>query len=166
VTGIDYPVFLGFDPEGALYLTYPAFGPDAGQGLGALLRIDPAAMPVDLSGIGAIGPSCMGGPGAAPALASPEAAASGDAADSAAEGSSVTIVDFAFDPPELAVAAGTTVTWTNEDWAPHTVTASGGEFDSGRIDTDGTFSQTFEEPGEYGYFCAFHPGMTGSVAVT
>ena len=166
VTGIDYPIFLGFGPDGALYLTYPAFGPDAGQGLGALLRIDPAAMPVDLSDIGAIGPSCMGGPGAAPALASPEAAATEDGADSAADGSSVTIVDFAFDPPELAVAAGATVTWTNEDWAPHTVTATDGGFDSGRVDTDGTFSQTFDSPGEYGYFCTFHPAMMGTVVVS
>ncbi len=154
VTGADYPVFLGFGPDGALYLTYPAFGPDAGQGLGALLRIDPAAAPVDLAGIGELGPSCLGGPGTTAA------------AEETVAGTAVAIADFAFAPQELEVLTGTTVTWTNEDWAPHTATAEDGSIDSGRLDQGATFQHTFSEPGTYAYRCSFHPGMAGTVVVT
>jgi plastocyanin len=165
VTDIDYPVFLGFGPDEALYLTYPAFGPDAGAGQGALLRLDlSAGVPISLAGLGELGPSCLGGPGAAEAIASPSADAATDAA--AVQATSVTIADFAFMPPELAVAAGTTVTWTNEDWAPHTATADEGSLDSGRLDQGVSFEHTFAEAGTFAYHCTFHPGMVGSVVVT
>ncbi|MBA2519229.1 MAG: ScyD/ScyE family protein [Chloroflexia bacterium] len=154
VTGIDYPVYLGFDSDGALYLTYPAFGPDAGEGQGALLRLDVSGdLPISLAGLGELAPSCGG-----------EASAPAPVADTGAT-ASVTIADFAFAPPELVVAAGETVTWVNQDWAPHTATAGDGGFDSGRLDQDGSFSHTFTEPGTYAYACAFHPGMTGSIVV-
>jgi plastocyanin len=165
VTDIDYPVYIGFGPDDALYLTYPAFGPDAGEGQGALLRIDlSVGTPISLAGLEELGPSCMGGPGAAEAIA-----AEGDAtpaAEADADASSVTIAEFAFGPQELAVAAGTTVTWTNEDWAPHTATAEDGSFDSGRLDQGASFEHTFDEPGTFAYFCTFHPGMMGSVVVS
>jgi hypothetical protein len=62
VTGIQYPVFLGFDPAGTLYLTYPAFGPDAGVGQGALLKIDiSTATPVSLAETGELAPTCEAG---------------------------------------------------------------------------------------------------------
>jgi plastocyanin len=86
--------------------------------------------------------------------------------EASAEGTSVIIADFAFAPPDLTVAAGTTVTWTNEGWAPHTATAEDGSFDSGRLDQGDSFEQTFNEPGTFAYHCSFHPGMTGSVVVT
>jgi plastocyanin len=134
-------------------------GPD-----GALLRIDlSVGTPISLADLGELGPSCMGGPGAAEAIAAP-----GDATPAAAEadGSSVTIADFAFGPQELAVTTGTTVTWTNEDWAPHTATAEDGSFDSERLDQGASFEHTFDEPGTFAYHCSFHPGMVGSVVVT
>ncbi len=87
--------------------------------------------------------------------------------DSATTGETeVTIVDFAFTPQELEVPAGTTVTWTNEDWAPHTVTAEDGSFDSCELVEGDTFEYTFDEPGTYSYLCSFHPGMVGTVVVT
>jgi len=43
--GLDFPLMLGFGPDRALYLTYPAFGPEPGERQGALLRIDLAAGP-------------------------------------------------------------------------------------------------------------------------
>jgi plastocyanin/sugar lactone lactonase YvrE len=153
VVDAEYPVYVGFGPDGALYLTYPAFGPAAGAGQGALLRIDLSAdLPVSLAGLGELAPTCTDG--AAPTAGTPTAA-----------GSTVTIVDFAFMPQELTVAAGTTVAWTNEDWAPHTVTAGDGSFDSGRLDQGATFEHTFAERGTYAYFCTFHPGMTGTITV-
>jgi plastocyanin len=83
-----------------------------------------------------------------------------------ADGTSVTIADFAFAPAEIEVAAGATVTWANEDWAPHTAIAEDGSFDSGRLDQGASFQQTFAEPGRYPYRCSFHPGMAGTVVVT
>ncbi|MDQ3693966.1 MAG: ScyD/ScyE family protein [Chloroflexota bacterium] len=154
VVDADYPVYLGFGPDDALYLTYPAFGPDAGEGQGALLRLDVSGdRPISLAGLGELAPSCGG-----------EASAAAPVADTGAT-ASVTIADFAFSPPELAVAAGETVTWVNHDWAPHTATAGDGGFDSGRLDEGASFGYTFAEPGTYAYACAYHPGMTGSIVV-
>jgi plastocyanin len=92
----------------------------------------------------------------------------------------VSIADKTFEPANVVIAAGDTVTWTvtksiNE---PHTVTSgeSGGAdvgkaFDSGidnsakLKDNGGTFSFTFETAGTYAYFCQIHPDMQGSVTV-
>jgi len=86
-----------------------------------------------------------------------------DGAAPAAE-ATVSIVDFAFDAPELEIAVGTTVTWTNDGQALHTVT---GTFaDSGVIQSGETFSFTFTEAGTFDYACQLHPQMTGQVVVT
>ena len=55
---IDYPVYLGFDDSGALYLTAPAFGDNRGEGLGWLARMDVAQAPVSFSGIDGSAPTC------------------------------------------------------------------------------------------------------------
>jgi len=81
-----------------------------------------------------------------------------------AEGTTVNIDNFTFEPKDLTVKVGTTVTWTNRDDIPHTV-VSAGKFRSKTMDTDGTFSFTFTAAGEYKYFCSLHPHMTGSVKV-
>jgi plastocyanin len=164
-TDISYPVQRDFGLDGALYLACPAFGPDVGEGQSGLLLVDLAVRtPISLADLGELGPSCMDGPGAAAAIASP--GADTGTSEESADGTSVTIADFAFAPPELTVAAGTTVTWTNEDWAPHTATAEDGSFDSGRLDQGDSLEQTFDEPGTFAYHCSFHPGMVGSVIVT
>src|SRR5688500_2024974 len=77
----------------------------------------------------------------------------------------VTIVDFAFEPAEIEISAGSTVTWVNEGQTPHTATASDGNFDTGVIVPAADGSQTFDEPGEFAYFCAIHPDMQGAVVV-
>ena len=76
------------------------------------------------------------------------------------------VVDFAFDPANLTIPVGATVTWTNAGSRPHTVTADDGSFDSGRLDPGEQFSQTFDQPGTYTYHCGFHPDMQGSIVVT
>jgi sugar lactone lactonase YvrE len=58
VTDIPYPVALGFDAAGALHVGYPAFGPDAGAGQGAILRIDLGGGPVSLAGLGTPATTC------------------------------------------------------------------------------------------------------------
>ncbi len=50
VTDIDYPAYLGFDTEGSLYFTAPAFGENRGEGLGMLVRVDMSTIPVSMSG--------------------------------------------------------------------------------------------------------------------
>jgi plastocyanin/uncharacterized cupredoxin-like copper-binding protein len=77
----------------------------------------------------------------------------------------VEIADFAFSPAELHVEAGTEVTWTNADPAPHTVTGEDGTFDSGTLDANAAFSFVFDRPGTYRYACAIHPTMRGAVHV-
>ncbi|MCC8981731.1 cupredoxin domain-containing protein [Bradyrhizobium acaciae] len=81
-----------------------------------------------------------------------------------AEDTAIHIDNFSFAPNPLDVKVGTTVTWTNRDDIPHTVVCAG-KFRSKTMDTDGTFSFTFTEPGEYKYFCSLHPHMTGSIKV-
>ena len=75
-------------------------------------------------------------------------------------------------PPSADVEPGTLVVWSNDDIAAHTVTSGepgvdvGSVFDSGVMASGATFERTFDEPGEYDYFCALHPWMTGSVSVS
>jgi plastocyanin len=77
----------------------------------------------------------------------------------------VKIDNFTFGPAELAVPAGTTITWTNRDDIPHTVVSSDKVFKSKVLDTDEKFSSTFRTPGTFAYFCSIHPKMTGRVVV-
>jgi sugar lactone lactonase YvrE len=73
-TDIPYPVYLGFDNSGALYVDYPAFALEPpGEGIGALVRIDlSASLPVSLVGMEMPAPSCAEATGAATPVASPE----------------------------------------------------------------------------------------------
>ena len=89
-----------------------------------------------------------------------------------AQGQEVTVrmEDNFFDPANITVEPGTTVTWVHSGNNPHTTTSYDGLWDSGMIEggSGGTFSFTFEEPGTYDYFCIPHEemGMVGSVTVT
>ena len=91
-------------------------------------------------------------------------------AASAQDEMTVSIQDFFFDPDQLTVAPGTTVTWVNEGEAPHTVTSTDGkELDSATLQPGDTYSFTFkdDDAGEtYAYQCTIHPQMTASVKVS
>ena len=80
-------------------------------------------------------------------------------------GATVAIVDFAFDPARTDVAAGETVTWTNEGAEEHTVTADYSSFTSGALAPGESFSATFAASGSFIYRCRIHPSMTGTVVV-
>lgn len=78
---------------------------------------------------------------------------------------------FEFKLESLTIKSGDTISWTNLDRAPHTVTAgnspsSSGGFDSGTFSKDESFSFRFDEPGDYLYFCKIHPFMKGTIIVT
>ncbi len=92
-----------------------------------------------------------------------QAAGPGDNANNQVE---VKIDNFSFGPMTLKVAAGTTVTWTNNDDVPHTVVSEDKTtFRSKALDTGDHFSYTFTNPGTYPYFCSVHPKMTAEVIV-
>ena len=83
---------------------------------------------------------------------------------------SVKIDNFVFQPEALTVPPGTKVTWTNDDDIPHLVVEAPSKngdplFRSPALDTDDSFSFTFEEPGVYDFFCALHPHMVGKIIV-
>jgi plastocyanin len=77
----------------------------------------------------------------------------------------VKIDNFVFGPAAITIAPGTTVTWVNQDDIPHNIVADDKSFRSKVLDTDESYSFTFTQPGEYGYFCGLHPHMTGKVIV-
>jgi plastocyanin len=110
-------------------------------------------------------PAGAGGAGAEAAQeATPGAADTG--ADAAAESLAVEIKDFAYNPPETTVPIGGSVTWTNQDAAPHTATGLDREaLQSGAMATGESFTQAFDTAGTFEYFCEFHPNMKGSIIV-
>lgn len=80
-------------------------------------------------------------------------------------GDSVGMKGSAFAPPNLLVRVGTTVTWTNDDALPHTVSATDRSWSSGDLQPGGTFRRTFADPGTFPYVCLYHPLMVGTVTV-
>lgn len=98
------------------------------------------------------------------------AAKSGTAPTSpAASGTTIVIKNFAFQPSDLTVAPGATVTVRNQDTATHTVTSAGSHdriFDTG--DIAGGATATFKAPsapGSYEYICEIHQFMHGALTV-
>ncbi len=77
----------------------------------------------------------------------------------------VEIVDFTFAPETIEVPVDTKVTWTNSDTSPHTATADDGSFDTGDLDKNDSAGITFNETGEFTYYCRFHPNMKATVEV-
>jgi plastocyanin len=80
-------------------------------------------------------------------------------------GTAVAMDGVAFTPERLIVKVGETVTWTNKDPFPHSVTASGGAFKSGEIAPDAQWQFRPTEAGRFPYTCTLHPGMDGVLIV-
>jgi plastocyanin len=115
-------------------------------GLGVLLAVAFAA--------------CSGGAGSPSPTEAPSAAAPGDATGA------VSVVDFGFEPADLTVAAGTTVTWTNTGAATHTVKWSDGTPESSGLTSGATYQRTFDTAGTFPYVCGIHGSMSGTITVT
>ncbi len=84
----------------------------------------------------------------------------------------VTARDDFFDPSEFTTDAGEDVLWENRGNNVHTVTSDEGQdvFHSGDMSTNDVFSMSFDEPGEYPYYCVYHGspgggGMAGTITV-
>src|SRR5829696_5541152 len=86
--------------------------------------------------------------------------------DAAAESVAVEIKNFTFNPAEISVPVGGSVTWTNGDTVPHTATGLDRDaLQSGAIAPGESFTQAFDAAGTFEYFCEFHPNMKGSIVV-
>lgn len=85
----------------------------------------------------------------------------------------ITMSDLTFDPIEIRVSKGTTVTWTNEEDETHYVNVDPHPghtyfpaFNSRALAKGGTYSFTFEQAGYYPYHCSQHPDdMVGTIVV-
>jgi plastocyanin len=96
------------------------------------------------------------------AQAEKEKAENASAAADATGTAIVKMVAISFQPGELAVRKGTEVLFENDDSAPHTVTAVGGDaIDSGTLTPRKVFRLVVNEPFEY--VCLIHPSMKGKI---
>jgi plastocyanin len=78
---------------------------------------------------------------------------------------SITIKNFAFSPSPMNAKVGATITITNNDTTDHTVTDTGGTFDTGHI-APGTFKTIrLNTAGSYSYHCNIHQFMKGFIQV-
>ena len=111
--------------------------------------------------------ACGGGgsPGAAPTTSTSSSGSSGGSSSSAS-GDKVSISNFMFSPMHLTVSPGATVSVTNKDSATHTLTATGGQFNTGNIMQNQTKTFTAPmKPGTYNYICNIHQYMMGTITV-
>ena len=97
-------------------------------------------------------------PVSAPSLAKPQA-----------KTVTINISNFAFEPKELQIEAGTVVIWKNTT-GRHTVTADDGSFDSPIMAPGEEFKHTFDHAGRTQYFCKLHGAaggqkMSGTITV-
>ena len=71
---------------------------------------------------------------------------------------------YVFEPKVIEIAAGETVTWTNDDNFTHTVQVDGRE--DHKVEQDESVSITFDTAGTYHYVCTLHrQDMDGEVVV-
>jgi plastocyanin len=95
-----------------------------------------------------------------------DSSTAGAATEAAANATMVDIKNLAYTPDSVEIPVGATVTWTNNDTVPHTVTAKDRDvLQSGTLKPGDSYSKTFDQPGTYDYFCEFHANMKGTIVV-
>ncbi len=78
----------------------------------------------------------------------------------------ITISKFKFAPNKINVRVGDTITWTNEDGAPHTATAKDESWDTGTLKKGETSEPiTVTAQMNKDYFCRFHRGMKARLRI-
>jgi plastocyanin len=84
----------------------------------------------------------------------------------------VVVKDIAFQPQNLIISNGTTVTWINQDPVIHYVNTDGHPahtyyraMNSRALNQGSTFSLTFNRSGIYPYHCSAHTNMTASLLI-
>jgi plastocyanin len=102
------------------------------------------------------------------ALAATACGGSGSGSSSGSD-NEVKVIDSKFEPDQVKVGVGDTVTWSFQGNIDHNVTPVGDNrstWKASKTQKDGTFEQTFEQAGTYAYICTIHPGMKGTVTVS
>ena len=87
------------------------------------------------------------------------------AAAGSSEAGTVVAKDIAYNPTEITVKVGDTVTFKNEDGFAHTFTADNGEFDSNNVDGGGQFQFAPDAEGTIAFHCKIHSNMKGTITV-
>ena len=89
----------------------------------------------------------------------------GGGATGGTSGGGVTITEqnFAFNPSTATVKVGETVTFTNQDSAPHNMSIDGQELGSQNQGESKTWTPT--KAGTFPFSCVIHPSMTGQITV-
>lgn len=81
----------------------------------------------------------------------------------------ILLQNFVFSPSTMTVIEGTNLTWVNQDVAPHNVTFANDGPTSGDFGQSGSFTFTFDDPGEYVIYCTLHgspgTGMSSTINV-
>lgn len=77
----------------------------------------------------------------------------------------IAVINDRFDPVSVTVAPGTTVKWVNMGKNKHTITADKGEWDSGDLAPDTSYTATFTTAGTFTYSCRYHKDMKGTIVV-
>ena len=112
-----------------------------------------------------------GGDGGSGGAAQEQEPADSGQSSSGGGGAQVGMKNIQFEPGDVTVKAGDTVTWTNNESVPHDVDGGGAgvKFSSGEVggmDEGAKFKFTFKKAGTYDYVCRVHaPGMAGTVTV-
>jgi plastocyanin len=119
---------------------------------------------VFVSALALLASACGAGYSAPSPVPTPSPTPSGSTAITIPVGAS-TLGNRAFNPANLDVSVGTTVTWTNTDSTAHTTTSDGTGWNSGTLQPRAQFSTTFADAGTFHYHCAIHPDMVGTVVV-
>lgn len=107
-------------------------------------------------------------PGSAAAPTATTEGAPAETPAPAADGEAVEVgmKGLQFEPRDVTVKVGTTVTWVNNEEIPHNVVAEeGADFESDTFGKDGTYEYVADAPGVVKYVCTLHPGMEGTLSV-
>jgi plastocyanin len=133
---------------------------------------------IDETGVGNAANAETTDSGSGDAVADPDSVACAAGDDGTV---TVDIEDFQFQPGEITVAAGESVTWVNQDSAPHAVWSEerrtgerawqsvGGDPMARapeNLAAEEASTCTFPAPGTYAYLCGIHNTMVGSIVVT
>ena len=113
-----------------------------------------------------------GGGSSGGSSSSGQSGGSGGSGSGGGGGAKVSLKNIQFNPKDITVKAGQTITFTNDESVPHDVhkeSGPGGEFASGPdggLQQGDTFKLKLEKPGTYKYVCHVHaPGMAGTITV-
>jgi plastocyanin len=109
--------------------------------------------------------ACSSG-GSGSGSAAPTTSGSSSSSSSSTQTSAISISNFMFTPMAATVAPGAKISVTNKDSVTHTLTATGGQFNTGDIGANQTKTFTAPtKPGTYHYICNIHQYMMGTIVV-